>query len=376
MSKMRLSGYVRSDGRVGFRNHLAVIPLAGCAQDIARRIADNVKSAVLLPQPLGCDLDGADQERLGRILYQLASHPNVGAALFVTLGCASANSHRIPDRTGKTGRPVKVVNIQQIGGTTACVAAGVEAAQEMSDIIKQLKRVEVPLSSIVMATKCGASDKTSFEICHPIVGECCDMLVDNGGTAVLSEDCELYPAVDELAARAVDKITAKKIHCMTERLKQNYESRIGESIDEVWPDKEKALKASLGHAAKAGTKPISKVVRLGELIDAKGLVILDAPNSDLIAITSMAAAGCNLIAFTTGMGTLLASPIVPTIKITANEKTFERMNENIDVLVSDQNPASSSDLFEAIVRYANGQPTKAELTGHGDMFIPLEGVTF
>ena len=376
MSKMRLSGYVRSDGRVGFRNHLAVIPLSGCAQDIARRIADNVKSAVMLPQAFGCDLGGADQERLGRVLCQLASHPNVGAVLFVTLGCAIANRHRIPDRTGKTGRPVKVVNIQQIGGTTACVAAGVEAAKGMSEIIKQQKRVEVPLSSIVMATKCGASDKTSFEICHPILGECCDMLVDNGGTAVLSEDFELYLAADELAARAVDEITAKKIHCMTERLKQNYKSRIGKSIDEVWGDKEKAFKASLGHAAKAGTKPISKVVRLGELIDAKGLVILDAPNSDLISITSMAAAGCNLIAFTTGRGTLLAHPIVPTIKITANETTFERMNENIDLLVSDQSPASSNELFEAVIRYANGQLTKAEIAGHGDMFIPIEGVTF
>ena len=373
---MQLTGYVRSDGRVGFRNHLAVIPLAGCAQEIARRIADNVESAVMLPQPLGCDLDGADQERLGTILYQLATHPNVGAAIFVTLGCAAANCHRIPARTSETGRPAKIINIQLIGGTTACVAAGVEAGQEMSKIIKQLKRVELPLSSIVMATKCGASDKTSFEICHPIVGECCDMLVDNGGTAVLSEDFELYPAVDELAARAVDELTAKRIHCMAERLKQNYERRFGKSIEENWPDKQKALKGSLGHAAKAGTKPISKVVRLGELIHAKGLVILDAPNSDLIAITSMAAAGCNLIAFTTGRGTLLASPIVPTIKITANEKTFERMNENIDVLVSDQNPASSSDLFEAILRYANGEPTKAELTRHGDMFIPLEGVTF
>ena len=373
---MQLTGYVRSDGRVGFRNHLAVIPLAGCAQDIARRIVDKVEPAVMLPQALGCDLGGADQERFGRMLYQLASHPNVGAALFVTLGCAGANSHRIPDRTGKTGRPVKVVNIQQIGGTTACVAAGVEAAKEMSKIIKQQKRIEVPLSSIVMATKCGASDKTTFETCHPILGKCCDMLVDNGGTAVLSEDFELYPAADELAARAVDVITAKKIHRMAEHLNRNWKSRYGGSVDEAWGDKEKALKASLSHAAKAGTKPISKVVRLGELIDAKGLVILDAPNSDLIAITSMAAAGCNLIVFTTGRGTLLAHPIVPTIKITANEATFERMNENIDVLVSDQNPASSSELLQAVIRYANGQPTKAEIAGHGDMFIPIEGVTF
>lgn len=373
---MQLTGYVRSDGRVGFRNYIAVIPLAGCAQEVARRVADKVESAVLLPQPLGCDLGGPDQERLGTILYQLATHPNVGAAVFVTLSCAGANSHKIPDRTGKTGRDVEIINIQLIGGTTACVAAGVEAAEKMSKKLKQQKRVEVPLSSIILATKCEASDKTSFEICHPIVGDCCDMVVDNGGTAVLSEDFELCPAVDLIAERAVDEITADKIREMVERVQNNWEKRTGESRDEMWGNKEEDIKKSLGNAAKAGTKPISKVVRLGEQIEAKGLVILDAPNSDLIAITSMAAAGCNLIVFTTGRGNQLASPIVPTIKVTANEQTFERMNENIDFLVSDKNPSSSSDLFEAIVKYANGEPTKAEITGHGDMFIPLEGVTF
>ena len=106
---MQLTGYVRFDGRVGFRNYIAVIPLAGCAQEVARRIADKVESAVLLPQPLGCDLGGPDQERLGTVLYQLATHPNVGAAVFVTLGCAATNSHKIPERTGKTGRPVKII---------------------------------------------------------------------------------------------------------------------------------------------------------------------------------------------------------------------------------------------------------------------------
>ncbi len=128
---MQLTGYVRADGRVGFRNYIAVIPLAGCAQEVARRIADKVDSAVLLPQPLGCDLGGADMERLGTILYQLATHPNVGAAIFVTLGCAEANSHKTSERTGKTGRDVKMINVQQVGGTSACIAAGVEAAKEM-----------------------------------------------------------------------------------------------------------------------------------------------------------------------------------------------------------------------------------------------------
>lgn len=373
---MQLTGYIRSDGRVGFRNHVVIVPLTGCAQATARQIADKVESAVFLPVPLFCDFGGPDQEWIGRILCQITTHPNVGAAIFVTLTCAAANLHKIPERTRKTGREVKLINVHVTGGTTACVAAGVEAAEAMSEKLQRQKRVEVPLSSIVLGTKCGASDATSYEVCNHIAGGCCDMLVDEGGTAVLSEDFELYPAVDKLIERAADETTAKKIREMIQRLQKNYEGRTGELLDDVWGDKEKALKKSLDSAAKAGTKPISKVVRLGEQIDAKGLVLLDAPNSDLISVTSLTAAGCNMMLFTTGMGSPLASPIVPTVKVTANEKTFERMNENIDFLVSDKNPASSSDLFEAVVKYANGEPTKAELTGQGDICIPIDGITF
>jgi len=372
----QLNGYIRSDKRVGFRNYIAVIPLAGCAQEVARRIADKVESAALLSQPLGCDLEGPDQQRLGQILYRLATHPNVGAALFITLGCAAANCHKIADRTDKTGRSVKTINIQLAGGTSASVRAGVEAVQQMSETLKLQQRVEVPISSIVLGTKCGASDQTTYEICHPVMSDCSDMLVEAGATVVLSEDFELYAACNEIAARAVDEDTAKKIKSMARRLRQNFKSRCGKLPEDVLGDMQIAHEISLARASKAGTKPITKVVSLGEVIDAKGLVILDAPNSDLVSITSLASAGCNMIAFTTGRGTLVASPVAPTIKITGNVKTYQRMNENTDLLVSNRSSQAACELFDAIIDCANGRPTKAELVGHGEMFVPLEGVTF
>jgi len=377
INSTQLNGYVRSDGRVGFRNYIAVIPLAGCAQGVAAKIAVQLPEATVISQNLGCDLCGPDQDRLGSMLYQLATGPNVGGVVFLTLSCAASNAHSLPVKTAQTARPVKTINLQLTGGTTACVEAGVEAVKEIAETLKSQKRVDVPLSSIVLGTKCGASDKTSFEVCHPIVGDCCDRLVDAGATVVLSEDYELYPAMDSLAARAVDKTTASELSAINDRLKANMQSRCGRSVDQYWGDSEKAHKRSLEHIAKAGTRPIQKVIARGQLIgDQKGLVVLDAANSDLIAMTSLAAAGCNLIAFTTGRGTLVAFPTVPTIKITANEKTFTRMNENIDVFVSNGNSNSSSDLFAAIIDYANGKETKGEIAGHGEMFIPIEGVTF
>ena len=373
--KRKLTGYIRDDNRIGFRNHIAVIPLAGCTQRIADRIADKVPQAVAFFQPLGCDLLGPDQQRFGNMLYQLAAGPNVGGVVFLTLGCAAANDLRLPAKTKETDRPVKIINLQQTGGTSACIAAGVKAVKEIAKTLESQKRCEVSLSSIVLGTKCGASDKSSFELCHPVVGHCCDMLVDIGAAVVLSEDHELYPAMDSLADRAVDETAAKELYAINQRLKADTMNRTGVCVDKDWEDREKAHTRSLGHIAKAGTRPIQKVIPRGQLIgDDKGLLVLDAPNSDLIVITSLAAAGCNLLAFTTGCGTLTVFPTVPTIKITANEKTFTRMNENIDFLV--KNKDSAKELLELVIAVANGKPTKGELTGHGEMFTPIDGVTF
>ena len=372
----QLTGYVRSDGRIGFRNHTVIVPLAGCVQGIANRIAARVEGAVAFNQPLGCDLVEPDIERLGVVLYQLATHPNVGAAIFVTLGCAAGNTYKLTRRVAETGRPTHLLNFNQVGGTSASVEAGEKVAREMIDALAEQSRVPVPLSSIVLGTKCGASDKTSFEVCHPIVGAACDRLVDAGATVVLSEDFELHGALDALVARAVDEETAERLRAMDARLDAGLRARSGKGVDDYSGDPVEARVTSLAHLAKAGTRPISKVVRLGNLIDAAGLVVLDAPNSDLISITSLAAAGCNLLAFTTGRGTPAASPVVPTIKITANERTYRLINENTDVLVTGEDASSVDRLLDAIIASANGEPTKAERAGHGEMFVPLEGVTF
>jgi altronate dehydratase large subunit len=372
---MELTGYIRSDGSVGFRNLVAVVPLTGCAQRIVTRIADQVDGATAFFQPLGCDLVGPDQDRLGLMLYRLATNPNVGAALFVTLGCAYANEHELDKRVAETRRPTKLLNIQKTGGTTATVQAGVAAAQGLADQLKKQQRQPVPVSSIILGTKCGASDKTSYEVCNPAVGVVTDRLVELGASVVLSEDCELYMGTEDLAARAVDDQTIRRIREMAQNLKKRATAR-GYDIEANYADPEAGRKMSLDRIAKAGTKPIQKVVRLGELVDTPGLVVLDGPNSDLACITSLAAAGCNLLIFTTGIGTLIASPVAPTIKVCANQKTYERMCENIDVLVTRDDLGSADRILGRILAYANGEPTKGETADQGEMFIPLEGIIF
>lgn len=371
-----LTGYRRHDGRVGFRNHVVVVPLAGCVQEIVNRIAAGVDGAVAFTQPLGCDLLDPDAARLENILFQLSTSPNVGGALFVTLGCAAVNKFRLPRRAAAAGRLTERLDFQQEGGTTACVRKGQDQARAMVDKLAADSREPVPVSAIVLGTKCGASDKTSFTTCHPILGSACDRLVDMGASVVLSEDHELLAGIDALKARAASAAVADRIQAVADRLAARMRARGGPGVDVYLETTPETRKASLAHMAKAGTRPVVAVTRLGESVSTAGLVVLDAPNSDLISMTSLAAAGCNLLAFTTGRGTAAASPVLPTLKLTANPSTFERLRENTDLLVGEEDPSSADRILAALFRLANGELSRGEQLGHGEMFIPLDGVTF
>ena len=126
---MELSGYNRSDGRIGFRNHVIVIPLTGCQTEVARRIASSVPGATCLGHVNGCDLQGADSELLGVILEHFATHPNVGGVLFLAMGCAATLSLQLPRKVKESGRSVETLNTQN-AGTTGTVEAGIRIVRE------------------------------------------------------------------------------------------------------------------------------------------------------------------------------------------------------------------------------------------------------
>jgi altronate dehydratase large subunit len=206
-----------------------------------------------------------------------------------------------------------------------------------------------------------------------------------GATVVLSEDCELVAAADLLAERAENVETAEKIRRMAEQVNSGWKSRFGRTLDDCVP-KEKTrddmVQASLAHAAKAGTTRIRGFFDMAQTVKGPGLVILNAPNTDLECVTSLAAAGCNVTIFTTGRGTPVGSPASITLKITATQDTFECMEENIDLCVAgvidgrESIDDAAKRVVQAVVEAANGQPTKAERLGHWEVAIPIRGVTY
>lgn len=381
---MELCGYKRSDGRIGFRNHVMVIPITGCQGKVARCIAAGVPGVTCLEQVHGCDLQGADQQLLGTVLEHFATHPNVGGVLFLVMGCAATLCHQLPRKVRESGRLVETLNSQN-AGTTDTIEAGVKLVREMVGRLAEVEREPVPLAALTVGTKCGASDDNSFEYCHPVVGRACDMMVEKGATVVLSEDGELVGAAHILAERAEEPEVGAKIRRMAEEVNAGWKARFGCSYEERAlrrQTREEWVQRSMAHAAKAGTTAIKGFFQMEETVSGPGLVILNAPNTDLESVTSLAAAGCNVIVFTTGRGTPVGSPASITVKITATQTTFDKMQENIDVCVAGVADGSESldeaarRVVQAIVDAAIGKQTKAERLGHWEVAIPIRGVTY
>ena len=381
---MQLRGYKRDDGRVGFRNHVMVIPLTGCQVEIARRIASGVPGATCLGQVNGCDLQGADFALLGVMLEHFATHPNVGGVLFLGMGCAATLPLQLPQKVKESGRLAELLNTQN-AGTTATIAAGVRIVQDMARQLSRAERAPVPPSALTIGTKCGASDANSFAHCHPVVGRACDLMVQQGATVVLSEDCELVGAAHLLAERAATGEVGGKIRAMAEQVNAGWKARFGYTLEELSlkdQSREKWVERSLAHAAKAGTGPIRGFCEMEDAVRGPGLVILNAPNTDLESVTALAAAGCQVTVFTTGRGTPVGSPASITVKVTATQKTFDRMGENIDLCVAGVADGSESldeaarRVVEAVVDAANGAQTKAEALGHWEVAMPIRGVIY
>ena len=383
---MQLTGYVRKDGSVGFRNKVLIVPLTGCLASLAWRIADEVPNSMPLIHGNGCDYQGADGDLMATMLEHLATHPNVGGVLFLTMGCAAMLQYRLPKLVKESGRLVAELNMHTVGGTTATIQKGIELALPIAEALAKEPRVDVPLSSLVIGTKCGASNAESFSHCHPVLGAALDKLVDLGATSVLSEDCELYFAAHLIAERAVNKDIADALIAMKENIKKSWKDRFNIEYDQYGVGEDgtydAAIQRSLEHAAKAGSRPIQAFFDMSEKVKGPGLVILNAPNTDLQNMVSLASAGCNIIAFTTGRGSVVGSPAAVTVKMTATALTAQRMAENIDLDVSAYVDGTMS-LDEAadktvahIIAAANGDLQKAEILRHGEIAFPLRNVTF
>ena len=194
-------GYPRPDGRVGVRNHVAVIPSCYCAVGTARRIAEQVSGCVHLFHEVGCSQVGLDMEVTVRTLTNLGRHPNVGAVLVVGLGCERLKASELAEAIAPSGKPVEKIVIQESGGTLRTLDAGASIARKLVQEVSTIRREQFGLEQLAVATECGGTDAFSGIVANPAVGIAADMVVAAGGTVMISEVTELLGVEDLFAAR-------------------------------------------------------------------------------------------------------------------------------------------------------------------------------
>ena len=370
-------GYVRPDGQAGCRNHVAVIPSVTCAGDVASAIVRQVAGTVGCFHHQGCCQLPPDLERVTETLISLGCSPNVGAALIVSLGCEGTDTDRLYDASRASGKPAAIIRIQELGGVSAAIKAGIDAAQELVMEISGLAREPVDISRVVMSIKCGASDTTSGMASNCVIGYVADKLVDLGAAVVFGETTEFLGGEHLLAQRAVTPEVGQNILNIVGRMEQRARSmgcdmRKGQPTPgNIAGGLSSIEEKSLGAIVKSGTRPIQGVLDYHERMGArKGLWIKDTPGREPEILTGMAAAGAQFMMFSTGRGAPQGFPTMPVLKVCGNPHTYQRMEHDMDLnagrIITGQASIEQvgEEAFAAILKLLSGRQTKNETLGY------------
>ena len=367
-----------------------------CSATVAHGIADafkgsalaefsNVDGVVALTHGSGCGMDvqGESMKVLRRTLGGYARHVNFAGVLIVGLGCeANQISALLGAEHLEEGPLLRTFSIQDTGGTTKTIARGVAMVKEMLPSANELIREPVPASHLILGLQCGGSDGYSGITANPALGAAVDLLVRNGGTAILSETPEIYGAEHLLTRRAVSREVGEKL---IERIRwwEEYTARNrGEMNNNPSPGNKAGglttiLEKSLGAVAKGGTTNLVAVYEYAEPVTAKGFVYMDTPGYDPVSATGQVAGGANMICFTTGRGSAYGCAPAPSLKLSTNTSLWQRQEEDIDINCGEivDGTATVNEMGERFFRMmldtASGKKTKSEQHGYGqNEFVP------
>jgi altronate hydrolase len=382
---------------VATRNYIGVLTTVNCSATVARLISDhfrlsdelkaypNVDGVVALTHKDGCSAGDHTEAHytLRRTIAGYAKHPNFASILLVGLGCETNQLPRLVTQEGLKGNSkLHTAIIQEVGGTRKTVEAGIAKIRELLPAANAVKRETLPAKHLTLGLQCGGSDGFSAITANPALGVAADLLVQNGGTAILSETPEIYGAEHMLLSRAVSDEVG---HKLLDLLKwwEDYAAKNSESLDNNPSPGNKAgglttiLEKSLGAAAKGGHSDMVDVYKYAEPVTKHGFVFMDTPGNDPVSVTGQVAGGANMICFTTGRGSCFGCKPAPSLKLATNSPMYHRMAEDMDINCGEILDGTASveemgqRIFELILATASGQRSKSEELGYGeDEFAP------
>jgi altronate dehydratase large subunit len=378
----RIFGYRRADGAFGIRNHVLLLPTVVCANSVVERLDRSGSNEAMLTHQHGCGQVGDDLVLTRQILTGVATNPNVGAVVLISLGCESNEPDTLAERIARTGREVEVVSIQAMGGIAPASAHVGEAVARMRASLDLEQRITAGWDELMVGLECGGSDGWSGLTANPALGRAADWLVDHGATVVLGETPEIVGAEHLLARRAISpQVGADLLRAVDEwerKIAQTGASARGgqPSPGNIAGGITTIEEKSLGAIQKAGESPLHEVIAYGARPSQHGLVFMDTPGQDIEQLTGMAAGGCQLVCFTTGRGTPTGSPVLPVIKIATNSRMAGLMHDHIDIDAGQVLDGAAtlddvaSEIVGVIADVCAGQRTASEQNRQRDFALP------
>ena len=377
-----LYGFRRKNGLVGFRNHLLVISTVICANQPLTELRAADHDVIVVENPSGCIILPNEVERVKAVILGLARNPNVGAVIYVGLGCELVGAEYYYEQT-KDEKPSAWLCMQDDGSSDATYDKLTRKVAEFKALLAQQKREPASLSDIVFGTKCGGSDWTTTAVSNPAIGMVSDLIVKNGGSSFLGETNGLTGGQDLVLARARSQTVCDDILTMLRAIYAR-SLAVGHRLEEGNPSpgnkaggittlKEKAL----GNVLKSGSAPVEGVLQLGKKKKKKGLYVVDNPGLDPLSLIGLTCSGANLLVYSTGRGSPVGTPVAPSIKLTASDQAMRTFSAHMDVdLTSVTNGEISLEegaliLFNELIAVANGKLVKAEQKRHQEATFPL-----
>lgn len=384
-------GYVRSNGDVGTRNYIGILTTVNCSARVARAIArkfekdpfsdhdplaeyPNVDGVVALTHKTGCGMSSKEPlQILRRVIEGYSTHPNISHVIVIGLGCEVNQISGIL----KGNEVVRRMTIQENGGTRKTVESGIKFVEGVLNEANTIQRSPVPASALKLALICGGSDGYSGISANPALGKASDLIVQQGGTVILSETPETWGAEHLLTRRAATRDVGEKL---VERIQwwRDYANLHGVSLDANPSPGNKAgglttiLEKSLGALAKGGGTRLAEVIEYAQKPSKAGLIFMDAPGYDPVQVTGQIAGGANLVAFTTGRGSVFGSKPAPTVKLASNTIMYQHMLEDMDINCGtildgiETIEQCGARIFERLLAVAGGDRSKSEVLDFGD----------
>jgi altronate hydrolase len=384
-------GYVRKNGDVGIRNEIWVINTVGCINKVAEQLVklaeksldtSGIDGVFHYPHPFGCSQLGDDLENTQKILRNLVQHPNAAGVLVLGLGCENNHIKAFQDVLGEFDEErVKFLAVQEVEDE---LDEGISIIEDLIDYANQFKRESVSISKLKVGLKCGGSDGLSGITANPLVGAFSDKVIAHGGSTVLTEVPEMFGAETILMERAVNEEVFSKTVSLVNDFKEYFIKHDQVVYENPSPgNKDGGIttleEKSLGCVQKGGFSEVVDVLPYGGRINKQGLSLLQGPGNDLVSVTSLAASGAHIVLFTTGRGTPFGGP-VPTVKISTNNKLFEKKRNWIDfnageLITGKDKETLAEELFEYIIKLASGdEKARNEEFGFKEIAIFKDGV--